>query len=132
MRISVARIRLWEKAITALALRWTMGRAKVSRIQQIPHPCPSTVRPNGPAPPVSNSSTPRRASRPSIMKRFGGPRLSKILLNLVEHMGCKPAMFVVCTAAARGIPGIPIQPPYGFDRLNNRIEIFEDHLHNFC
>jgi hypothetical protein len=43
-------------------------------------------------------------------------------------MGCKPAAFERCAAAARHVPVFRFSRPLGFDVLEQGVEFLEEHL----
>ena len=53
-------------------------------------------------------------------------------LGLAEHMGYKPAAFIVCAAAAHNVPVFRFSRPMGFDTLREGVDVLEEHLHDIC
>jgi hypothetical protein len=131
----VNRIRLWEDAMTALGYEGSGVERELRGYNKYLVP----VRP------PANATGPRHLrrvyqlhaapeGRPPNVSRVQGAAAIEILLQngyrlgLAEHMGHKPAAFVVCAAAARNVPVFRFSRPTGFDALRQGVEFLEDHL----
>jgi hypothetical protein len=69
----------------------------------------------------------------SIHRLRGAAAVEVLMQNiyrsrLAEHMGRKPAAFVVCAAATRDVPVFRFRRPLGFHALRSAVDILEDHL----
>jgi hypothetical protein len=53
-------------------------------------------------------------------------------LGLAEHMGFKPAAFVICAATARDVPVFRFSRPMAFNALHEGVGLLEDHLRDIC
>ncbi len=131
----VNRIRLWGDAMAALGCTGPGVERELRGYNKFLVP----VRP----PP--NPTEPRRLRRvyqlqaapdgdaPSVNQLHGAAAVEILLQNgyrleLAEHMGHKPAAFVVCAAVARDVPVFRFSRPMGFDVLRQGIKFLEDHL----
>ena len=71
--------------------------------------------------------------RTSVTRLQGAATVEVLMQNiyrssLAAHMGRKPAVFVVCAAAARDVPVFRFSRPLGFHALRKAVDILEDHL----
>ena len=97
-----------------------------------------------PVPPLRNPMQPRRLLRvyhlqaapedAAVISRQQGAAAIEVLiqnvyrLGLAEHMGLKPAAFVVCAALARDVPMFRFSRSLDFGILSEGVEFLENHL----
>jgi hypothetical protein len=131
----IARIRLWEAAMQALGCDGPGVERERHGYNKYFIP---VVQPQ-------NLNQPRRLRRvyelhdaPSgptkLVTRLRGAASVEVImqnvyrLGLAEHMGYKPAAFVVCAATARDVPLFRFSRPLGFDTLHEGVDLLEEHL----
>ncbi len=135
----IGRIRLWEDALAVLGCDGPGVEREFRGYNKYLIP---VGPPRNPLQPrrlrrVYDLDTASEGSAASVSRLYGAAAVEVLMQNvyrlgLAEHMGCKPAVFVVCAAAARDVLVYRFSRPLGFDALREGVDFLEDHLRDVC
>jgi hypothetical protein len=132
---NVSRIRLWEDAMTNLGYVgpnvepvWRGWSKYFIPLYPLRNPTePRCLRR------IYQISTASYGDSASVNRVYGAEAIEILMQNvyrlgLAEHMGYKPASFMLCATVARSVPVFRFNRPSGFDVLREGVELLEDHL----